>query len=293
MVHKCEIANMNKRKFEASSSFFQHIFTSKKAKEIFITTVNQVLSGIVFAIVAALLTANIIERKEHRRAINAQLNNLSNVYIGCSKQWADEVFGYPQFVGQKDDYLLTAYITDYFVLQIAYDQSQAAKAYIITSLDNTDKIDIQLTDSTLYGNSLISNSFILGELSYYDFPGTPEHIGGFVSNGNARAFYSESYYYMSGGNYYEYYIASFDYGKAGKNHQDFISSLTFPDNEPIDDEVSGTCFDNYSLVIKDRKNNYPNSYGVSTLDVDMDSLLFSYDWFNSQQLRNKFDDIFA
>lgn len=98
---------------------------------------------------------------------------------------------------------------------------------------------------------------------------------------------------MSGGNYYEYYIASFDYGKAGKNHQDFISSLTFPDNEPIDDEVSETCFDNYSLVIKDRKNNYPNSYGVSTLDVDMGSLLFSYDWFNSQQLQNKFDDIFA
>ena len=98
---------------------------------------------------------------------------------------------------------------------------------------------------------------------------------------------------MSGGNYYEYYIASFDYGKAGKNHQDFISSLTFPDNEPIDDEVSETCFYNYSLVIKGRKNNYPNSYGVSTLDVDMGSLLFSYDWFNSQQLRNKFDDIFA
>lgn len=147
-------------------------------------------------------------------------------------------------------------------------------------------IDIRLTDSTLH------NSFILGELSYYDFPGIPEHIWGFVSNGNARAFYGESYYYMSGGNYYEYYIASFDYGKTGKNPQGFIDSLTFSNNGPIDDEMSEMSPSSYNtLVIKDRKNNYPNSYGVSTLDVDMSSLFFSYDWFNSQQLRNKLDDI--
>ena len=277
---------MSKCHFEIALNFCQRIFASKKAKKIFIKIINQILSGIVFAIVAALLTAKIIEHDEHLRVINAQLNNLSNVYIGCSKQWADETFGYPQFVGQKDNYLLSAYISDYFVLQIAYDQSQSAKAYIITSLDNTDKIDIRLTDSTLH------NSFILGELSYYDFPGIPEHIWGFVSNGNARAFYGDSYYYMSGGNYYEYYIASFDYGKTGKNPQGFIDSLTFSNNGPIDDEMSEMSPSNYNtLVIKDRKNNYPNSYGVSTLDVDMSSLFFSYDWFNSQQLRNKLDDI--
>lgn len=277
---------MSKCHFEIALNFCQRIFASKKAKKIFIKIINQILSGIVFAIVAALLTAKIIEHDEHLCVINAQLNNLSNVYIGCSKQWADETFGYPQFVGQKDNYLLSAYISDYFVLQIAYDQSQSAKAYIITSLDNTDKIDIRLTDSTLH------NSFILGELSYYDFPGIPEHIWGFVSNGNARAFYGESYYYMSGGNYYEYYIASFDYGKTGKNPQGFIDSLTFSNNGPIDDEMSEMSPSSYNtLVIKDRKNNYPNSYGVSTLDVDMSSLFFSYDWFNSQQLRNKLDDI--
>jgi len=64
-----------------------------------------------------------------------------------------------------------------------------------------------------------ASGFTLGELSYYDFPGTPESVFGFVSNGNARAFYSESYYFMSGGNYYNYHVASFDYGKTGKNLQ--------------------------------------------------------------------------
>ena len=97
-----------------------------------------------FAIVASLLTADIIDRKEQQRTINNQLSNLSNVYIGCSKQWTDESFGCPQFVGQKEDY---------------------------------------------------------------------------------------------------------------------------------------------------RKNNYPNSYGVSTLNTDITNLLFSYDWFNSQQLKNKLDNI--
>ena len=99
---------MSKCHFEIALNFCQRIFASKKAKKIFIKIINQILSGIVFAIVAALLTAKIIEHDEHLRVINAQLNNLSNVYIGCSKQWADETFGYPQFVGQKDNYLLSA-----------------------------------------------------------------------------------------------------------------------------------------------------------------------------------------
>ena len=260
---------------------------TRKVRKMFFKIGEGVLSGIVFAVVAALLTANIMDHKERQRTIDNQLKNLSNVYIGCSKQWADEAFGYPQFIGQKEEYLLCAYISDYFVLQIAYDQAQAAKAYIITSLDNPDKINLQINDSTLQ----YANGFTIGELSYYDFPGTPECIFGFVSNGNARAFYGESYYYMSGGNYYEYYIASFDYGKTGKNLQGFVSSLTISDGTPIDDEVKESQISRYSFVIEDRKNNYPNSYGVSTPDVDMDNLLFSYDWFNSQQLRNKLDSI--
>lgn len=244
---------------------------------------EMVLTGIVFAIVAALLTADIVEERELRREINTQLKNLSNVYIGCNKQWADEAFGAPQFVGQKEDYQLCAYVTDYFVLQIAYDQAQAAKAYIITALDNSDGIDVLISDNTWEKTGGIT----LGELSYYDFPGVPDSVFGFVSNGNARAFYGESYYFMSSGNYYEYYIASFDYGKQGKNMQNFIEDLIFPTEEPVDDEVSDSQIYTYSLLLKDRKRNYPNSYGVSTPDIDMNNLLFSYDWFNSQQLRNK------
>lgn len=261
--------------------------TSTQCRKALSKIAEMILTGIIFAIIASLLTANIVEERGLRREINTQLKNLSNVYIGCNKQWADEAFGAPQFVGQKEDYQLCAYVNDYFVLQIAYDQAQAAKAYMITALDNSDGIDVLVSDST-WDNV---NGITLGELSYYDFPGVPESVFGFVSNGNARAFYGESYYFMSSGNYYEYYIASFDYGKQGKNAQDFISDLTFPDEEPVDDEVKDSQICTYSLILKDRKRNYPNSYGVSTPDIDMSNLLFSYDWFNSQQLRNKISSV--
>lgn len=258
-----------------------HISTPK-LKKVFLKFAELALTGIIFAIVASLLTANIIDRKEQQRTINRQLDSLSSVYIGCSKQWVDETFGYPQFIGQKEDYLLCAYVSDYFILQVAFDPTQSAQAYLITSLNNSKKVTLQINDSTLR----TANGFTLGDLSYYDFPGNPESVYGFVSNGNARAFYSESYYFMSWGNYYNYHIASFDYGKTGKNTQSFISSFIFTGRDPVDDEViySKNCG---LQIINDRKNNYPNSYGVSTQDVDMTELLFSYDWFNSQQLRNK------
>lgn len=282
MTHYLVIGmDKNKSLMNTVKSLDFHIIKPKLKKVIF-KLVELSISGIIFAVAASLLTANIIDRKEQQRVINNQINDLSNIYIGCNKQWVDQAFGYPQFIGQKEDYLLCAYVSNYFVLQIAYDPAQSTQAYLITLLDNPEKINLQINDGTLR----TANGFILGEFSYYDFPGTPESVCGFVSNGNARAFYSESYYFMSGGNYYNYHIASFDYGKIGKNIQGFISNLILPGDEPVDDEVMSS--QNCGLqIIKDRKNSYPNSYGVSNQNVDISNLLFSYDWFNSQQLRNR------
>ena len=244
-------------------------------------TPELILTGIVFAVVASLLTTWIQEKYDAKENITLQLDNLSNVYIGCNKQWVDEAFGAPQFTGQKDDYLLCAYISDYYVLQIVFDQVQAAQAYLITSLDNPDRISVQITDDTLYENE----TFILGEISYYDFRESPVSVYGFTSNGNARALYAELYDYRSEGNYYEYYIGSFDYGKTPGDIEDFLAIFDMPSDD-IDDEVS--IYHNEGVqIITDRKNNYPNTYGVSNTDVDVYDLLFTYDWFNSQQLRNK------
>lgn len=256
-------------------------YRKNKIKRLVEKVVELTVTGIVFAVVASLLTTAIIEKRDEERKIQTQLEKLSNVYIGCNKQWADEAFGAPQFTGQKDDYLLCAYISEHYVLQIVFDQAQAAQAYLITSLDNPDRISVPITDDTLYK----TETFILGEISYYDFPGSPISVFGFTSNGNARALYAESYYYRAGGNYYNYYIGSFDYGKTPGSIEDFLAVFDMPLND-IDDEVS--IEHNMGVqIITDRKNNYPNTYGVSNTDIELYNLLFTYDWFNSQQLRNK------
>ena len=244
-------------------------------------TSELVLTGIVFAVAASLLTTWIQEKQDAKENITSQLTNLSNVYIGCNKQWMDETFGSPQFSGQKDEYLLCAYISDYYVLQVVFDQAQAAQAYLITALNNSENVDIQIVDSTWR----VSDVITLGETSYYDFPGQPTRVLGYISIGNARAFYGEAYNFMSTGNYYTYYIASFDYGKLPGTVENFLNCFDIVPHYDVDEEVSFKIVQGIN-IIPDRKNNYPNTYGVSMYDAVGD-LLFSYDWFNSQQLRNK------
>lgn len=243
--------------------------------------VEFIITGIVFAVIASLLTTAIIKKWDAEQKINDQLDNLSNVYIGCNKQWADEAFGAPQFTGQKDEYLLCAYISDYYVLQMVFDEAQAAQAYLITALDNSEGVDILITDTTLHN----PESFVLGDISFYDFRGIPMAVFGFVSQGTARALYSEVYHFNSFGNYYNYYIASFDYGKTPGDIEDFLASFSIPQND-IDDEVSAEH--NCGVqIITDRRNNCPNTYGVAITELDLFDVLCSYDWFNSMQLRNK------
>lgn len=177
---------------------------------------------------------------------------------------------------------MCAYVSDYFVIQIAFDQAYSAQAYLITALENDEDLRIEIEDTTHYSKSL--NDIVLGNISCYDFPGSPVSIYGFVSNGNARAFYSETYYYRSVGNYYEYHIASFDFGDLSGPLKKFFEQFQFA-VEYIDDEVTPEQIRGVQ-IITDRKNNYPNTYGVSN-GVDIEALLFTYDWFNSQQLRNR------
>lgn len=252
-----------------------------KIKKIIEKGIELIVTGIILAVIASLLTTTIIEKRDTEREIKSKLHNLSNVYIGCNKEWADEVFGAPQFTGQKDGYLLCAYISEYYVLQLVFDEAHAAQAYLITALDNPNNINVQITDSTMY----MAESFVLGDVSYYDFRGKPEAVFGFTSNGNARALYGELYYYASVGNYYNYYIASFDYGKTPGDIEDFLATFDMPLGD-IDDEVSAD--QNLGIqIITDRKKNCPNTYGVSVWGVDLNDILFTYDWFNSQQLRNR------
>lgn len=246
-----------------------------------------VVTGVVFAIVASILSSVIMTHIEEKNKINEQLRDLSNIFIGCNKVWVDEHFGSPQFSGQKDEYTLCAYISDYYVIQMAFNKAESAQAYLITALNNKENVKITFDDLTLKHMVVDpTNVLTLGDFSYYDFADKPMSVFGFVSTGNARAFYSESYYFWSGGNYYDYYIATFDFGKIDGGIEDLLSQFVMA--EDIDDEVNSELNNNMGLqIIGDRKNNCPNTYGVSAIGADISELLFTYDWFNSQQLRNR------
>ena len=240
---------------------------------------ESIITGIVFAIIASLLTTSILESNEQRRETKNQIQNISNIYIGCNKSWADESFGTPEFSCVKDDILLCAYISEYYVIQIAFDKGESAQAYLVTSLDCNNKVKIKIEDKTIIDDE----NLVLGEFSFYDFPRSPVSVMGYVSNGSGRCLYSERYYFNGGGAYYDYYIASLDFGiGVEETKYEMVSKDTIVDEEVSSDINVG------AQIITNRKDCCPNTFGVCAADFDIDSTLFSYDWFNSQQLRNKY-----
>lgn len=244
-------------------------------------------TGVILAVVASLLTTSIMNKNEQKKEQQRQISDISNIFIGCSSDWMNEHFGSPQFTAHKENYTLCAYISDYFVIQIAFDQGNSAKAYLITELESYND-SIVINDST----KVFSDEISLCDTPYYDLPSRPISTFGFVSNGNVRALYAEEYYYMGGGNYYTYYYATLDFGKTGGDVLDFIKELDLLNDEDVDDEVPREIINGYA--IKNRTSFCPNTYGVAdrelTNTTDVYSLLFDYNWFNSIQIRNKYHD---
>lgn len=240
---------------------------------------ESMITGIVFAIIASLLTTLIVECREQKKSIKAQINNISNIYIGCNKAWADECFGTPEFSYKTDKNLLCAYVSEYYVIQIAFDLNHSAQAYLITALDNNNRTTIEIQDKTIFRDEHLT----LGKFSFYNYPDAPNSVFGYVTNGTGRSLYSETYYANGGGAYYAYHIASLDFGVGAEA----LKFDVFSDGTVIDDEV--TSDKNLGVqIISNRKTSCPNSYGVSIDSFNMEDTLFSYHWFNSQQLRNKY-----
>lgn len=248
-------------------------------KSNFLRFLEAILTGIVFAIIASLLTTCISENLKQREEITRQIKNISNIYIGCNKEWADETFGLPEFSCVTNDILLCAYISEYYVIQFAFDKGESAQAYLVTALPCNEKVEIIIQDKTIIDNE----NLVLGKFSFYDFPKSPLSVMGYVSNGAARCLYSEKYYFNSSGAYYEYYIASLDFGIGTKDAKYEIVDK----NVDIDDEVTADKNDGVQ-IITNRKDCYPNTFGVCVFGFDINSTLFSYNWFNSQQLRNQY-----
>ncbi len=259
--------------------------SNAKFQSVISKALDWLITGIIFAVVATILSSIIMTKHERRVIAKQQLSDISNIYIGSNREWLNEHFGVPQFVGYYDKFTFCAYILDYFAIQVAFDEADAAQAYLITALETdsgTSSNKWAIKDATFNSTAHL----ILGDFSYYDFPSKPESVFGWISNGTARALYTEMYYFMSSGNYYEYYIASLDFGKLDGSIEDFLAEFGMPQGD-IDDEVDSNR--NLGIqVIVDRKKSKPNTYGVSTQEsVNIMQMLLSYDWFNSKQLRNK------
>ncbi len=246
-----------------------------------------VMNGIVMAVIASILTTIIIDKTTINATEEQRFKDISNIYIGCNKEWMDDRFGVAQFSAYKDDFLLCAYISDAYVIQVAYDNSNSAYAYLITVLNDKSSKKVKIKDETW----LDGQEIILGSTTYYDLPLYPMFVEGAISNGNARAIYAEVYSYIGTGNYYFYCYATLDFGKLKGSLDDLYSEFGMPTGD-IDDEVSKDRNKGIQ-VITNRKYSCPNSYGVAVSSDAFDfyalDLLLSYDWFNSLQLRNRYN----
>lgn len=278
------------RKRIDKDSIVERVIEDPKFQNIISTIVNGILYAILAGVVTAALIACFTDIQKHSNERIKLLKNIGEIYIGSSKEWIDANFGPPNFTAKIEDYVLCAYFSDISAVQIIYDDSsKSTQAFFVTSLSNkkTDKLHIV---KPLYD---YDGENILGEASYYDIPGTPQGVLGYVSNGTARAFYGETYYYNSSGNYYNYYYLSLDYGELKGTVQDFISSLDLvaTKDDIIDDEVSSeNILSDYFQIIRDRKNAYPNTYGVSGTSIDFDlvvDIISDYSWFDSKQIRDR------
>ena len=205
---------------------------------------------------------------------------LSEISIGCGREWMAEQLGTPKFVGATDQYQLCAYVTDTYVVQAAYNYAGSLQAYMITALPGKETIVID--DQTFYPPR---DPVFLGEDSYHSYPGAPDQVWGYVSQGNTRAFYAEMYDPASVGNYEAYYLASVDFGRLAGGVENLLGKIQLGLTE-IDDEVGKEQI-NTAQTLVDRKNTAPNSYGVSVGEADFFELFGTYNWWNSQKLRNQ------
>ena len=231
-----------------------------------------VFTGILCVIISSVITTSILENIEVKSQNNRHMALLSSISIGSNQSWIDENFGTPQFTANKGEYLLCAYTNDNFLLQVIYSD-HSVQGYLITAFEE-EKIVIR--DLPYFFDDGIE----LGRFSFYDFPYAPISVTGFVSNGKSRSLYAETYYLAMHGNYLNYYIAFLDYGfwKGASEWGFFEESAA--DDEMTVDQLSP----NASLILTNRKKSHPNTYGVSVYGLDMEELLFSYDWFDSVKL---------
>jgi len=223
------------------------------------------LIGVISSVAATIIVNHSIRVNEEARFDKQRIDSLNNLSVGINKKWVDDKFGEPKYVRTVNGFALCAYVTDDYMLQVAFDEDDSLEGYLITIIN--EKFKFMPNTPRLF----MGFNKAVGEFSYADFSqddAYDEALGSMAANG--RRMYYEEYWGGAPGGYYYYYIASMDYGA------NFPCELTSRTNEA----------DNYhgSVAITDRKQCYPNSIGVATRDsgkFDMKNTLLTIGWFDS------------
>lgn len=245
---------------------------------------DTVVPTVIATLISTFLVSCISEHLRELREQTALIDSINGIYLGSNKDWVDSHLGSATFINEHDDFVECVYVSEIAAVRVFYDvKTRSCSAFFVTALSRQKSNKLGLPE--LY--SYITDGKNLGEFSYYDVEGKPQQVHGYVTQGAARSFYMEDYYYGAG-NYYNYYFVSMDYGVERKNTSfasmfELASTVSY-----IDDEVNvGPKTNSNLLVISDRRKVYPNTYGMSFQGAAsrIEELISNYDGFDSCQIK--------
>lgn len=233
------------------------------------------------------------------------LVSIQKLSTGSSKDWVDNRLG-PPFASNiveitensraypdTDENSITGeilecvYLFDIVSVKIYFDiPDNSCKAFFVTLMEDTLDFDIVMPEAY----SVFVSNKPLGEFTFSDiWDGEwPLNVDGYASNGVGRLFYGEQYYFAGGGNYQDFYFAVLDYGALNSFSEFnwFISEVQC-DIVPGPGSSNGeNVLSSSELLLEQRYKLYPNTYGISRLNVELTFSLFSsYSAFDSAALR--------
>lgn len=265
---------------------------SKYIKGTINTIIVTTFSTIIATIMATIITTNYIEMKKEEnnfaREQEKLLYDLQTICIGCNKEWMDSVFGMPVFTNTDGTTNEEVYITDIALIRAFFDITDNSCVMFFITQTTEKTIPLMPTLSNTYFNTIGENKE-LGELSYDDIRYSNHELFvayGFFTNGSGRTFYGEGYdpFYAY---LYPTYYASLDYGINSPENMIGDIGNAVSTEEEIAYYKNLKCDDGlnkYRAFLSYRKEYYPNTYGVSSLDSDYTfDKLMDYNTFDSIQ----------
>ncbi|WP_295072680.1 ETEC_3214 domain-containing protein [Ruminococcus sp.] len=289
-LHSFKITKIDHHKSKTRNNY------KSKLKKFFACVLSLFCAPIITAYLADYLIEKSLLKLAREEKINMQIDTLENIYIGCSKEWIDDKLGVPTFTYTCDgtitlidmtpqemqyDFLSCIYVTDLAVCKVYFEKEDlSCQAFYITSINEKYVINLPSTYKRYVNNKPI------GDFSYYDIYGSPTIIGGGISNGNLRTFYGETFYYNSAGNYYNFIFGNLDYGIDCPFEISICGTEIEWDDKTIENPPKVLGMQN----IKNRKENIPNTFGLSTGAIPDQlawTLLYDSRGFDSFQLKKE------